>query len=275
MPLTIAWSATAAGPVVAEGLRPDRLAGLDSAAIARLLLPVGNQQVPLGDLARLSGSAEDGQVEIEGDLRTLHDLGAGMSGGLLRIRGDVGGGLGMHLRGGMIDCQGDAGPWAGAGMSGGTLRIRGRAGDHAGAAPPGARAGMRGGVLVVDGPAGHDIGTAMRRGLIVLLDDVGERLGRRLIAGSLFVFGRPAGTPGEGMKRGTIALFGGVPTLALGFPLACRDRPPFLSLYLRQLRDWGIVVPPRVPKAPLVSRHRGDLLEGGQGEILVVHSEAA
>lgn len=275
MPLTIAWSATVPAPVDAEILRPDRLAGLDQASVARLPLPVGNQKVPLGDLARLSGSAEDGRVVIEGDLRSLHDLGAGMTVGVLSVRGDVGARLGVNLQGGMIDCQGNAGPWAGAGMSGGMLRVRGRAGRHAGAALPGARAGMRGGVLIVEDSAGDDIGTAMRRGLIVLLKDAGERLGRRMIAGSLFVFGRLSGPPGEGMKRGTIALFGPRPTLPLGFPLACQDRPPFLSLTLRELRARGVAVPPSASTPPLVSRHRGDLLEGGQGEILLVSPEVA
>lgn len=277
MPMTIAWSATATGPVDAVALRPDRLAGLDPTAIARLMLPVGNQSVPLGDLARVSGDlAGDAHLVIEGDLRALHDLGSGMTGGLLTVRGTVGARLGVNLQGGTIDCHGEAGPWAGAGMSGGMLRVRGRAGDHAAAALPGARAGMRGGVLVVDGPAGHDVGTAMRRGLIVLLAEAGERLGRRLIAGSLFVFGRLAGPPGEGMKRGTIALFGPAPVLAPGFPLACHDRPPFLALYLRQIQAWGIEIPPYLDRTPpRVARHRGDRLEQGQGEILLVDPTAA
>lgn len=276
MPLTIAWSATAPGPVDAATLRPDRLAGLDPAAIARLTLPVGNQSVPLGDLARVSGDLADAHLVLEGDLRTLHDLGAGMTSGLLTVRGDIGARLGVNLVGGTIDCHGDAGSWAGAGMAGGLLRVRGRVGDHAGSALPGARAGMRGGMLIVSGPAGHDVGTAMRRGLIVLCAEAGERLGRRLIAGSLFVFGRLAGPPGEGMRRGTIALFGPAPALAPGFPLACCDRPPFLALYLRQLRAWGIELPASgTTGTPRVARYRGDRLEQGQGEILLVDPAAA
>jgi formylmethanofuran dehydrogenase subunit C len=267
MPLTIAWTASGPGAVAADALRPDRLAGRDAPAVARLEIPVGNRAVPLGDLARVSGTLDDGHLVIEGDdLRALNDLGAGMTAGRLTVRGPVGARLGVNQSGGAIACEGDAGPWAGAGMSGGTLHIRGKSGDHLGGCLPGARKGMRGGVIVAAGPAGHDVGTAMRRGLIVLLADAGERLGRRLIAGSLFAFGTLAGPPGEGMKRGTIALFGPAPPLAPGFPLACRDRPPFLALYLRQLRAWGIPVP---RDAPPVVRHRGDRLEGGQGEILL------
>ncbi len=273
MPLTISWSAATMGPVVADALRPDHLAGLDPEAIAKLCLPVGNQTVPLGDLARISGSAEDASVVIEGDLRALHDLGSGMTRGQLTVRGDVASRLGVNLRGGEIDCLGSAGAWAGAGMSGGTLRIRGQAGDFTGAALPGARTGMKGGVILVDGPAGNDVGTAMRRGWIILRASAGDRLGRKLIAGSLFVLGRLAGPPGEGMKRGTIALFDPSATLAPGFRVACRDRPPFLALYLRQLREWGVAIPGLTTATPAVTRHRGDVLEGGQGEILVLDVE--
>jgi formylmethanofuran dehydrogenase subunit C len=268
MPLSITWNAagTGTGAVVADELRPDRLAGLDADAVARLALPVGNRVVPLGELARVSGDPGDGHLVVEGDLVALVGLGAGMAAGRLTVRGNVGGRLGVNQSGGAIDCEGDAGPWAGAGMSGGTLRIRGRAGDALGGCLPGARKGMRGGLIVADGDAGDDVGTAMRRGLIVLLAGAGERLGRRLIAGSLFAFGALAGPPGVGMKRGTIALFGPAPALAPGFPLACRDRPPFLALYLRQLHAWGLPVP---REAPAVLRHRGDRLDGGQGEILL------
>ena len=71
------------------------------------------------------------------------------------------------------------------------------------------------------------------------------------------------------MKRGTIALFGGeIPPLLPTFRHACRYRPVFLALYLKQLQDWGFAVPTDAFGAEF-ERYNGDLIESGKGEILI------
>ncbi len=131
---------------------------------------------------------------------------------------------------------------------------------------------MREGVILVAGKAGNDAGLSMRRGVIAIAKGSGFGLGRGLVAGSLFVFGPLGGEPGAGMKRGTIGLFGlddpAAPPLLPTFASSGRFRPPFLTIYLCRLREWGVPVPDRAFSA-MVARYNGDLGAGGQGEILV------
>ena len=74
------------------------------------------------------------------------------------------------------------------------------------------------------------------------------------------------------MKRGTLVFFGlpdpQNPPLLPTFVPAGRHRPPFLTLYLRRFREWGFPIPPSAFSCP-VERYNGDLVEHGQGEILV------
>jgi formylmethanofuran dehydrogenase subunit C len=131
---------------------------------------------------------------------------------------------------------------------------------------------MREGVILVVGDAGDDIGLGMRRGLIAVSGRTGDGLGRSLIAGSIFAFG-PAGIrAGAGMKRGTLVFldvsaqpeFHVLPT----FVPAGRYRPPFLAVYLRQLRSWRFPVS-EPAFSTLLERYNGDLVERGRGEIWV------
>ena len=70
------------------------------------------------------------------------------------------------------------------------------------------------------------------------------------------------------MKRGTLALFGPSPRLLPTFAASGRDRPPFLTVYLRKLREWGVPVPDPAFSGPVL-RYNGDRAERGQGEILL------
>jgi formylmethanofuran dehydrogenase subunit C len=71
------------------------------------------------------------------------------------------------------------------------------------------------------------------------------------------------------MKRGTIGLFGPGPVDILPtFASAGRHRFPFLTIYLRRLKEWGFPVPLEVFSREL-ERYNGDLVEAGQGEILM------
>jgi formylmethanofuran dehydrogenase subunit C len=272
MPVLLEWRGATRLPVEAEGLTPEALAPLSAAELARWPLKVGNASMALGELFRIEGSYDIDQLVLAGDLRQVRRLGVGMTTGTLTIRGDVGEELGAGMSGGMIDVEGNVGDRAGAAMRGGLLRIRGDAGDFLGAADPGSRSGMREGVILVEGSVGDDAGLAMRRGLIAISGAAGDGLGRAFIAGSIFAFGAVGRLAGAGMKRGTLALFGlpdpSNPDLLPTFAPSGRSRPPFVTLYLRQLRQWGFPVPERVFSG-MLERYNGDLVERGQGEVLI------
>jgi len=268
MPLTLRWAAATPLPIDADGLRPDLLAGLTAAEVARRPILAGNAPAEVGDLFRVAGDPADGHLILEGDLRRLRRLGAGMGSGTLTVRGDAGPGLGAGMAGGTVEVSGSVGDGAFAAMNGGLARIRGSAGDGLGGALPGAWVGMREGVILVEGPVGADAGLAMRRGLIAVAGPAGPGFGRGLIAGSLFAFGPVAPHPGAGMKRGTLAFFdeSAPPELLPTFRYACRYRPPVATIYLRGLAAWGFPVPPRA-FAGTFGRYNGDLIEDGQGEV--------
>jgi formylmethanofuran dehydrogenase subunit C len=269
MPLCLQWIGATTWPVEAEGLRPDALSARAAAEVARLRVPVGNAAAEVGELFRVEGDGADGRLEFEGDLRHVRRLGAAMASGTLSVRGDVGPHLGAGMTGGTIEVAGSAGAWAAAEMRGGLVRIRGTAGDLLGAAEPGSRLGMRDGVILVEGDVGDDAGLAMRRGLIAVSGRAGAGLGRAMIAGSAFAFGPVGPHPGAGMKRGTLALFGATATELLpSFLPSGRYRPPFVTLYLRQLRAWGFPVPDPA-FAGTFRRYNGDRVERGQGEVLI------
>jgi formylmethanofuran dehydrogenase subunit C len=272
MPLTLRWKDATRLPVEADSLLPTALAGSSVGDVARMRLPLGNTSAEVGELFDVEGYGQDGHLVFEGDLRHVRAIGAGMASGRLTARGDVGPRLALGMSGGEATVEGSAGPWAGAEMSGGFLRISGDAGAGLGSALPGSRRGMTEGVILVGGSAGDDAGIAMRRGLIAVRGGVGIGAGRWMIAGSLFAFGPVGPMAGMGMKRGTIALFGqpdpAAPGLLPTFGASGRDRPPFLTIYLRQIVAWGFDVPPAVFDGPL-ARYNGDRADRGQGEILV------
>jgi formylmethanofuran dehydrogenase subunit C len=272
MPLTLRWNAATPLPVDGEGLRPDALAGLPAVEVARRPILVGNTLAEVGELFRIEGEMDDGRLVIEGDLSSLRGLGRGMAAGRLTIRGDAGPHLGAGMAGGTIEVLGTAGDWAGAEMRGGMLHVRGGAGHGLGAAEPGSRLGMRDGVILVEGSIGDEAGLAMRRGLIAVLAAAGAGLGRAMVAGSIFAFGRVGPYPGAGMKRGTLALFGlqrpDAPLVLPAFLPSGRYRPPFVTVYLRQLRAWGFPVP-EASFGGTFERYNGDVVARGQGEILV------
>lgn len=258
-------------PIEAECLRPDTLRDLSAAEVSRLVAWAGKDRVELGDLFTVerddSGSAD---LTLVGDLSGVRRIGEGMTSGGLRIDGDAGGHLGARMSGGFIEVAGSVGDWAGAMMRDGLIRVRGNAGDRLGSAYPGERLGMRGGAILVDGDLGANAGEFMRRGLIAVRGEAGDGLGANLVAGSILAFGPVrGGRLGAGMKRGTIALFEGpmLPFLPT-FRHACRYRPVFLTLYLKQLQDWGFDVPPDAFEAEF-ERYNGDLIASGKGEVLI------
>ena len=267
MTLTLTLREAPAAPVVAEALRPDRLAELSRAEIERLELRHGNRPTAVGELFGVSGAGSD-DLRIEGDLARVAGLGAGMTGGRLTLAGGAGAHVGAGMQHGEIVAEGDVGDWAGAEMLGGRLVVHGSAGRRLGGAYTGSRAGMRGGEILVYGDACEEAGAGLRRGLIAVAGRTGAAAGLSALAGTIVSLGTLGAHPGAGMRRASIvamARVGLLPTYAR----ACTYHPPFLRLFLRRLRELGLPVTDAQLEGPY-TRWSGDGLELRRGEILIL-----
>ncbi len=264
------WAFGAAMPVEAGSLSPDRVAGLDSKALAALPIHVGNQACTAGELFDITGRGSD-DVVLEGELGRFSHLGAGMSRGRLTVRGPAGPRAGSGLRGGELWIAGSAGPYAGEGMRGGRLRIDGSAGDHLAAPLPGRPHGLNRGTILVLGSAGALAGFRMRRGTIVIAGEAGPGAGTAMLAGSLFLLGGVGPGAGALMQRGTIVTARRCTTLPT-FRSSGSGSFPWLRLYYDALRALQVPLPAAIDGARY-ERRVGDLSGGGQGEILMLEDE--
>lgn len=259
-------------PIESDQLRPDALATLSEAAVAKLPVKQGARRRPLAEFFTVAGSAADGVLRIEGNAATVTGVGRGMASGHLTVEGNVGRHAGAEMTGGILDIAGDAGDWLGAEMAGGLIRVAGSAGAAVGSVYRGGKIGMRAGAILVTGSAGAELGAHMRRGLIAVGGAVGAFAGVSVIAGSIFLFGPVGPRLGASMKRGTLALFDSTfepANLLPTFGYACEYAPSFLWLYLTKLRDWGFAPARAITTPGLWRRYVGDRLESGKGEILV------
>ena len=269
MALTLTYTAETSVPVEIEGLTPTWAAHKTLAEIEQFEIFHGNQKLPLAEMFRVAGSAEDYRFDFEGDLSGVHWIGAHMTEGEVHVHGTGGRHIGSEMGGGEIYVEGDAGGWAGAEMSGGFIRIRGSAGHLLGAAYRGSVKGMTGGTLLVDGDVGNEVGLTMRRGLIAVGGRAGDMLAFNMIAGTVLVFGECGIRPGAGMRRGTLGLFGPEPTTLLPtFRYACRTRIQILPMLFRKLRGQGFEVDESVCAADC-DVFSGDHVAMGKGEVLM------
>ena len=270
MTLTLELRGQPPDRVGATALTPDRLDGLNASEAAALTVRCGRQTLALGDLFTVSGAGGK-ELELRGDLRLLDGIGAGMSGGRIRIDGACGDRLGARMSGGQIVVHGDAGDWAGAELAGGLVRISGSAGARLGGAYPGARAGMTAGEIVVSGDAGEEAGACLRRGLVAVGGRTGNGAGLRMLAGTVIALGGIGAEAGLGNKRGS--LVSGTPVEPLpGYAFAARYRPPALGLQLRRARELGLAVGDAMLDGDW-ARWSGDHTEVGRGEILMFDEE--
>jgi formylmethanofuran dehydrogenase subunit C len=256
-------------PLETEGLSPDRLATGTRGEVEAVTVWHGNQRAQVGDFFAVSGRADE-EVRVEGDLRRVKFLGAGMTAGRLTIVGDAGMHTGAGMRGGELVVAGAVGDFAGVGMRGGRLVVEGSAGHHLGGGHPGERAGMRGGEILVHGDAGEQVGAGLRRGLIAVAGRAGDAAGLRMLAGTIVAVGGFGARPGAAMRRGTIVAMSQV-TMLPTFGFACTYRPPFLRLYLRHLRALGLPLTDEQIDGRY-ARWCGDGLELRRGEILILEA---
>lgn len=253
-------------PIEIEGLTPDRTTMLSQADIAAMPVQVGSRRAAIGDFFTVQGERSD-RIQIEGDLRNVDGIGAGMASGELQIHGNAGNRIGAGMSGGWIDVRGNAGDDAGVGMQGGALRVSGDAGDRLGAATPGASKGMAGGEIVVTGSVGAEAAARARRGLVAVGGDAGADAARAIIAGTLVVIGRIGANPGRGSKRGSIVALGEI-EIPSTYEYACTYQPTYVRMLLTYLsRRYGIASPDRALDGPY-ARFCGDAGVPGKGEIL-------
>jgi len=256
--------ATLEARVDMTGITPDRLAGLSLADVEHLSVPHGGRAVALAELFFVE-RAPDSVLLVEiGDVRLDH-LGAGMTAGEIIVEGPVGAWAGLAMSGGVMRIAGDAGDFVGAELSGGRIELAGNAGDHAGAASSGSRRGLSGGLLRIAGSVGARAGERQRGGLIVVFGDAGGGLSTDMIAGTICVHGKIGPHMGRGMKRGTV-LCHKAPDLPAGFADTGTHDLIALRLLARRVAELGEMI----GNATSARRLVGDLLLGGQGEVLVV-----
>jgi formylmethanofuran dehydrogenase subunit C len=243
---------------------------------ARIPVNAGNEQVPLGDFLRISGSAEiDQTLRLTGDFSRVHGIGTGLNGGTILIEGPAGLEVGGKMTAGNIVVQGSADDWAGMQMRGGTLRIQGNAGNFVGAAPPGARRGMTRGRILVQGSAGHAVGAQLRRGLIAIGGDCGEGAGAGMIAGTLCLLGKAGRQIGLGMQRGTVlALELPAESVPPHFDFAARIDTVYLRLLQAELKTQGLLAA-ELELPTELDCYRGDRLRSGLGELYCVPGKSS
>ena len=207
----------------------------------------GAGTVPLGDLCSVSGEP-DGSIRFEGDFGRAVRLGAGLAEGMVVI-------------------DGAAGDEVGLGMAGGAIEVRGDAGARAGAAAIEARRGMTGGELVVHGSVGEGAGALMRRGLLAVGGAVGDHAGAGMIAGTIVAFGPLGPTAGLWSKRGSLVALG-TATIPSTYRYACTYQPIHLRLLFTRLRERYRLPVEERHVSGRYRRYSGDLADLGKGEIL-------
>jgi formylmethanofuran dehydrogenase subunit C len=269
MSLQLAYKADTSVPVEVEGLLPHALRDKSLAEIERFEIFHGNEKRPLGDFFTISGSADDGRMDFEGDLAGVHWIGSGLTEGVIHVEGNAGRHVGSEMSGGEIHVSGNADDWVGGEMHGGLIHVRGRAGHLIGSAYRGSKRGMTGGTILIHGEVGNEVGHTMRRGLIAIGGGCGDFVGISMIAGTILVFGPCGIRPAADMRRGTLGLFGAEPPKLLPtFRRGGSDRPLVLQLIFRELRRLGFPVDDALAQSEFRTHH-GDMVALGRGEVLV------
>jgi formylmethanofuran dehydrogenase subunit C len=245
-----------------------RLASLSAAEIARIPLNTTKEVIPAGEVFRIrTGDLAD--MRFAGGSERLDNIGAGLSGGSLRIEGPVGKAAGRNMVAGALIVAGDAGPFAGSGMSGGRLEIEGDAGDFLGAPFPGEMQGVRGGLVLVRGRAGQRAGDRMRRGIIVVERAAGDYPASRMIAGTMIVLGPTGRLPAYLMRRGTLILAEGA-ALSPTFLPCGKFELAFAAMLAEHLKRESRAAA-RLLRGGF-ERYAGDMAVTGKGEVLVAAS---
>ena len=264
----LTFSARAEPPqrVDLAALTPEALKGKSLSEIAAIEIGSTRAALKVGDLFVLREGDRETLV-FEGGAERFDRVGVGLTGGAIRVVGDVGVEAGRGMKGGELTIEGGAGAYAGSGMRGGVLAIGGDAGERLGAPRAGETEGMNGGLIHVAGRAGERAGDRLRRGFILIEGAAGDCPGSRMIAGTLAIGGQAGALPGYLMNRGTILLAGGVRQMA----------PTFRDCGVYDLVAAKLIAAHLEPRSARLGaafrgalrRYAGDLAALGRGEIFV------
>ena len=251
-----------------SALTPDALRGKTGAEIERIALPIGNANVAVAEIFKVTGRDSD-RIIFPGDSRKLDRIGAAMTGGEIIVESGAGDYLGLGMKGGALRVAEDVGIFAACEMRGGELRIDGDAGDFVGGGLPGQRRGMFGGIVIVNGNVGARAGDQMRRGMVLVGGNAGDYLGSRMSGGTIVVIGDASSNAGFAMKRGTLVLTQLPKNLPPTFN-DCGAHPfGFLSLLLPVIHRHGKPFSDLKFPTNRAQRWMGDLANIGRGEILM------
>ncbi|WP_271898034.1 formylmethanofuran dehydrogenase subunit C [Candidatus Phyllobacterium onerii] len=248
-----------------SALTPAGLAGLTDVQIAKLRIGTTRDPALVGDIFKVTGK-DFQSIIFEGGSARFDKVGTGLSGGAIRVTGNVGLEAGRKMSGGSLLIDGSAGDHAGSGMVDGRLEIKGNAGDYLGGPLAGEITGMEGGLLIVRGKAGNYAGERLRRGIIAILKGCGDYAGYRMIAGSIVVAGRVGAMPGYLMKRGSLFLDRRPENLAPTFVDCGETDIAFSGVFDRFLIQEKIMDKPLLGARP--GKFGGDVAVSGKGEIL-------
>ena len=260
-------------PIEADCLTPDNLASKSLAEIAALPVQHGNRTEPLGQFFDIEGDPTDREIRIDGDCAKVKRIGLAMKSGRIVARRQR---PGMHA--GRPEMTG--------------RRARGRRrrrrlgrrrdGRRPDPRPRQRRQPRRGGVSRCAARDARRRPPHRRQALPVARSErrcaaaliAVERLGRRLrganlIAGSIFLFGRPGvQASGRHEARRTPRPFSANRRRCCPRSAArpATTRPVFLSLYLRKLVGWGFGPAAAAGRSgPLSVGYLGDLASARQG----------
>jgi formylmethanofuran dehydrogenase subunit C len=266
--LTLSLKASTTLPLELSGITPDIVRDKSLAAVKKLAIWHGREQLSLADLFAINGSAADEQLKFSGDLSAAVDIGMNMKSGKIRVEGNAGRDVGLGMCGGEIEVTGNVGDGLGSEMRGGIIRVRGSSGNFAGGARVGSTRGMTGGTILVTGNACNGVGSRMRRGLIAVGGNAGELVGHHMLAGTIVVMGDCGAHAGAGMKRGTLCLAQGDAQLLPTFRHACATHSPLLGMVGRQLLSLGFENDVGNAKREW-QQFNGDFLASGRGEVFL------
>ncbi|MFK7767538.1 MAG: formylmethanofuran dehydrogenase subunit C [Mariniblastus sp.] len=257
-------------PIEVKGITPDRLAGRSENEIGKTMIWHGRRQVELGSVFSISGSISDDETIVwAGNLTPVHQIGAAMHTGVVRISSEAGRHVGSQMTGGTIIAESDVSDFLGVEMSGGMIRVQGSAGDLVGGNYPGSKSGMNRGSILIEGNAGKGVGQSMRRGTIVVKGDSGKLSGWNMRAGTILVLGKCGANVGAGMTRGTIVVGNDEQTKLLPTFLKGAAQPvPVLQMISNWLVKQQFDFDTDVLKSSFQTYY-GDQLRGGRGEIMV------
>ena len=250
-----------------SALTPGNLATLANHDISSLKVGMGKTALAVGEAFDVSGTSGDTVTIEAASGATLDFVGAGLTGGTIRVNGNVGAYTGRKMSGGKIEINGNAGNFLASGLSGGLIHVKGNAGNNLGGILAGDRFGMIGGIVVVEGNVGARTGDKMRRGTVIVRGKTGEAAGSRMIGGTIWAEGGFGPVPGLMMRRGT--LIGSSVERLLPTFVDCGNHDlvmvRILGRYLKA--TLGDLAPKPMPL--FVQKIAGDMATIGKGEILL------